>query len=316
MTSIPESVTLIRENFQKPRSLSQIRADMLGVPTPYVMVVGLNDRVEITGPLDGDIHALPTHVATRRAFRYSRPVLDFDPLLLLQCNYLGFPVIRRELASLLPDTSVEPWHRLLVRAHLQGASIGPVAGSHTIIENWPRPELSGAYAHYRFSLDPDAAMEALPSLIVEEINQQPKLTQRDQRADTAVAYCHQCSEDFMSTLETMGMVVQMLPAFDYDLIRNSNSTYVAWFDAVDEAIDLQILNQLKIGLEFPGVVVASPRLVDDFDLLFYAQPAYSLFEYVVSGFNPQAWMARTRDLGSTFPSTGCLNNQAILRKIS
>jgi hypothetical protein len=312
MTSIPNNLTLIREDFQKAGSLTELKAAMGAATTDYVMVAGIRDIVDVSGVLDGDVHYLPTHVATRRAFRYSRPVLAYDPVLLAQFNYMGLPILHRSLIPLVPDTAVEPWHVALVRAQLQGASFSLVAGSHTIIEPWPRPELSGAYAHYHHSLDPAATMEAVPTVLVQEINQQPFYTLRDPRAESFRIFCRNCSNDFIGSLAASNVVVETLPEFDYNRIRDSNATYVAWFDGIEGANDDKVLSQLQVGLEFPGVVVISPRVVADLTLETYRLPANGIF----SGLDPAAWMARTRDLGPTLPVAGYTNTQAILGKIS
>lgn len=315
MTSIPPNLTLIREDFQNPRALSQIKASMEAAPTDYVLVVGANDLVDVSGTLTGGVHYLATHVATRRAFRHSKPVLAYDPLLLIQFNYLGAPILHKSLLPLFPDTSVEPWHRVLVRAQLQGASFSLVAGNHTIIEPWPRPELSGAYAQYRYSIDPDAIMEAVPSVLVREINQQPFYSLRHPRAEPVTVFCRGCSPEFLGSLPAMNVTIELVQDFDYNRIRSSNTNYVAWFDGIAEAVNTETLNQLQLALEFPGAVVVSPRIIEHFSVAAYHHPAFSTLRGIVRGFHPVAWMAQTRDLGLTPPSEGYVNNQAILREI-
>lgn len=315
MTSIPSNLTLIREDFQNSRALSEIKAAMQAAPTDYVMVVGLNDLVDVTGPLTGGVHYLATHVATRRAFRHSKPVLAYDPILLTQFNYLGMPILHKDLVTLFPDTSVEPWHRLMVRAQMQGASFSLVTGNHTIIEPWPRPELSGAYAQYRYSIDPDAIMEAVPSVLVREINQQPFYSLRHPRAEPVTVFCRGCSPEFLDSLPAMNVTIELVQDFDYNRIRSSNTNYVAWFDGIAEAVDTETLNQLQLGLEFPGVTVVSPRIIEHFSVAAYHHPAFSTLRGITRGFHPVAWMAQTRDLSLTPPSEGYVNNQAILREI-
>ena len=288
----------------------------MAASTDYVMVVGLNDRVEVTGTLAGDVHYLATHVATRRAPRYSRPVLAPDPLLLIQCNYIGTPILHKDLIPLFPGVSAEPWHRLLVRALLQNKDISLVSGSHTIVEPWPRPELSGAYAHHRFSMDPEAVMEAVPGVLVQEINHHLSYSLRDPRAETTTVYCKDCSPGFIAGLSGPNIWVQELTSFDYARIQSTETSHVAWFEGIDEDLGGEILNQLRIGLEFPGGGVVSPRFIDELTIPAFSHPAYSLFQYITTGFNPAGWLARTRELDHTPPDQGCVNNQAILRKIS
>ena len=312
---IPSNLTLIREDFQNPRALSQIKASMEAASTDYVMVVGVNDLVDVSGMLAGDVHYLATHVATRRAFRHSKPVLAYDPILLTQFNCLGMPILHKSLVPLFPDTSVEPWHRVMVRAQLQGASFSLVAGNHTIIEPWPRPELSGAYAQYRYSIDPEAIMEAVPTVLVHEINQQPFYSLRNPRAEAVRAFCRNCSPEFLTSLVAPNVTIEVVQDFDYDRIRTSNTNYVAWFDGIAEAVDTETLNQLQLALEFPGVVVVSPRIIEHFSVAAYHHPAFSTLRGIVRGFHPVAWMAQTRDLSLTSPSEGHVNNQAILREI-
>lgn len=312
MTSIPSNLSVIREDFQKARSLAEIKAAMEAANTEYVMVVGKNDIVDVAGPLEKDVHYLPTQVGTRRAIRYARPVLAYDPALLAQFNYLGFPIVRRSLVPLFPETGVEPWHMMLVRAQLQAASFGLLDGSLTIIEPFPRPELSGAYAEYHHSLDPEATMLAVPGILAEEINQQPYYTLREPRADTIKAFCCNCSDEFRDSLAAPNVSIETLVAFDYDRMRTSNTTYVAWFHGIDEAADAKTLSQLQTALEFPGVGIVSPRLTNVFSVESY----HSTANGIINGFSFAAWMARTCDLGPAFPTTGYTNMQAVLRKIT
>lgn len=316
MTSIPNNLTLIREDFRDPRSLSEIKSAMLAAPTPYVMVVGHKDIVDVSGILNLHIHYLQTHVATRREFRYSKPLMPFSPILLLQFNCHGIPILHKDMVPLFPDTSVEPWHRTMVRALLAGAAFGAVGGSHTIIEPWPRPELTGAYAHYRFSLDPEATMEAVPTVLVTEVNQQPFYRLRKPVSEAITAFCRNCSETFVASLAAPNVSVETLPVYDHARIRRAKTNYVAWFDGIAEAADDQILSQLQLGLEFPGVRFISPRLIPSFSIPTYHHPAFSTLRGISSGFNQAAWMTRTSELGSAAPSDGYTNNQAILREIS
>lgn len=316
MTSIPLNLTLIREDFQKPRSLSEIKVLMEAVPTDYVMVVGLKDIVDVTGPLFGNVHYLATHVATRRHFRHSRPVFPvYNPIILMQFNYLGMPILHKSLVPLFPEASVEPWHRVMVRALLQGSNFSLTTGDHTIMDPWPRPELSGAYSQYSFSIDPDAVMEAVPTVLVREINQQPFYKLRNPRNEAVTAFCRNCSSEFMGSLASYNVSVQTLETYDYGRIRTTGTNYVAWFDGMLDAVNEEILNQLQLALEFPGIGVVSPRLVEDFTIPNYHQPAFSLLRGITPGFNSTAWMAQTRDLGLTSPIAGYVNNQAILREI-
>ncbi len=315
MTSIPPNLTLIREDFQSSPSLSEIKARMGSVPTDYVMVVGLDDIVEVISPLDQGVHYLPTHVATRRAFRHSRPVVPYDPVLLIQFNCLGMPILHKSLVSLFPETSVEPWHRVMVRAQTQGASFALAQGNHTIVEPWPRPELSGAYDRYRFSIDPEAVMEAVPSIRIHEINQQPFYSLKNPRVESITAFCRNCSDDFVASLAGYNIRIEQVQEFDYNLILASSATYVAWFDSIAESTDSEALSELHTGLEFPGVSVVSPRIIDHFSLAAYHHPAFSMLRGVTPGFNSIAWMARRADLVQTPPSEGYVNNQAILREI-
>ena len=315
MTSIPANLTLIRVDFQKPPSLSEIKASMLAAPTDYVMVAGVKDIVDVIGPLFGGVHYLATHVRTRRAFRHSRPVVDvYDPIVLIQFNYLGMPILNKDYVHLFPETSVEPWHRVMVRALLAGSNFSLVEGGHTIVEPWPRPELSGAYSQYHHSIDPDAVMEAVPTVLVEEINQQPFYSLRNPRHEAVRAFCKGCSPDFIASLAGLNVSVETLTAFDYDRIKDSNTNYVAWFEDIQEAADPEVQQQLQLALEFPGVSIVSPRMVEDWTVATYHHPAFSTFRGIVPGFNSTAWMALTRNLNVQPPSEGYVNNQAILRE--
>lgn len=281
------------------------------------MVVGLNDIVDITGPLFGGIHYLATHVATRRAFRHSKPVFPvYDPILLIQFNYLGLPIIHKSLAYLFPETSVEPWHRLMVRAWLAGSNLSLTEGSHTVIDSWPRPELSGAYSQYNFSIDSDAVMEAVPTVLVQEVNQQPVYSLRNPRSESITAFCRNCSLDFIASLAKSNVSVQTAQAFDYSRIKATTTSYVAWFDGIQEGLNDETLSQLQLALEFPGLVVASPRLVDEFTIPTYHHPAFSTLGGITPGFAPTAWMARPSQLDVNPPTTGYTNNQAMLKKIT
>ena len=313
--AIPSNLTLIREDDQRPRSLSDIRASMQAVPTEYVMVVGTNDVVDVISPLISDVHYLTTHVTTRRAYRHTRPFLAYDPVMLAQCNFMGIPIIRKDLAHLFPSTAREPWHQLLVQAQLQGATISPSTGEHRIVEPWPRPERSGAFAQFRFSLDPDAVMAAVPTVLVREINQQPFFTLRNPTAEAVTAFCHNCSDDFIASLAGLNVTVETLSAFDYTRIRAAGTNCVAWFSGMAEPVNNKLLSQLQVGLEFPTVTVVSPRTVNEFDIASYCQPAFSLLG-IRQGFNPNAWLTRTRDLGIDPPSGGYINAQAIVREIT
>lgn len=315
MTSIPLNLTLIREDFQKPRSLFQIRASMLAAPTDYVMVVGKDDIVVVLGDLTGEVHYLATHVATRRAFRYSWPVVAYDPVLLTQFNCLGFPILHKSLVPLFPEAAVEPWHTVMVRAQSAGASFSLVAGDHSIIEPWPRPERSGAYAPYRYSFDPAAVMAAVPTILVEEIDQQSLYTLRDSRADTVKAFCRGCSSEFLGSLTAPGVSVETTTDLDFDRIRAANTTYVAWFDGIVAAVSADTLSHMQTGLAFPGVLTTSPHLVADFTPATYHRGAFEPVSGITQGLSPHAWMSRTRDLGLTVPTTGYTTGQAILSKV-
>lgn len=314
MATIPSNLSLIREDFRKPRSLGAIKADLAAAPTDYVMLVGLDDQVDVAGPLTQDVHYLTTKVSTRRAVRYTRPELDFDPLLLIQFNYIGSPIFRRSLVPLFPEASLEPWHTLLVRAHLQGASFSRLAGTHTIIEPWPRPELAGVYAHFRTSFDPAAVMEAVPTVQVEEINLRPFYSLKDPRAGSMTAFCRNCSHEFLHSLAALNVQVRTVGDLMVSELRRSGGEYVAWFDGIQEACRRDALLQLQIALEFPGVTVASPRLVTEFSLASYHAPAFWLTGGIHNGFAPEAWFTRTRDLGPTPPEAGYTTSHAILRK--
>ena len=317
MASVPLNLTLIREDFANPRSLNQIKASMAAAPTDYVMVVGKDDIVDISGTLEGDVHYMATHVATWRAHRFSKPVFDVvDPVELIQFNCLGSPILHQSMVPLFPETAVEPWHTVIVRAQSQGAGISRVLGNHTIIEAWPRPDRSGAYPQYQYSFDPVAVMEAVPAILVEEINQQPVYSLRSPRADTITAFCHSCSTDFIASLAGLNVSVQTLLEWDYDRIRTCESTYVAWFDSIAEDACEDILDQLVLALAFPGVVTASPYLLTEITPKTYARTPFSRMGGIIRGFSSDAWMMRTRELDPTPPSTGYSNTQAILRKIS
>ena len=315
MTSIPANLTLIREDFRNPRSLAEIKASMQTAPTDYVMVVGLKDIVDVSGNLVSGVHYLLTHITTRRAFRHTRPLIPYDPVLLIQMNYMGTPILHKSLVHLFPEASVEPWHRVLVRAQLAGSWCDPVSGSHTVVDPWPRPERSGAYSVYRHSIDPDAVMEAVPGVLVKEINQQPFFAPRNPRIEPITVFCRNCSPDFMGSLVAQNVRIETIPAFDFNRMRTSNGSYVAWFDGIEEAVDDQTLSQLQMALEFPGVAAVSPRIIDQFNVARYHHPAFSTLRGIVQGFNPVAWMAHTRGLGLSPPTTGHINNQAIVRKI-
>lgn len=315
MTSIPTNLTLIRNDFQKSESLTELKTRMLAALTPYVMVVGTNDIVDISGILTDKVHYLATHVATRRHYRHARPVLAYDPLLLTQFNYLGFPILHQSVVPLFPEVALEPWHMVMVRAQTQGASFSLVAGNHTIVEPWPRPERSGAYYEYGFSFDPAAIMEAIPTLLVEENNHRPFYSLRDPRADAITAFCYNCSAEFITSLVSLNVSIQVLEAPDYNRIRAAGTDYVAWFDGIAEAVSDKTLGQLRVGLEFSGITVVSPYLLGSFTPGTYRRSAFSTLGGIISGFYPRAWMARTRDLGISPPSNGCVNTQAILREI-
>lgn len=287
---------------------------MTQASTDYLMVVGQNDIVDISGTLTGDIHYLTTHVATRRQLRYTRPVLAYDPLLLTQYNYLGTPIVHRSLVPLFPEAAREPWHTLLVRSQAQGASFSLIPGDHTIIDSWPRPALGGAYAEYRRPFDPEAVMEAVLGLLVEEISQQPYYAFRHPRAETVKAFCRGCASEFLASLTEGGVVIQEVPSFDLAQLRASETTYVAWFDGLADSAGKQILSQLRLAMEFEGVTTVSPRVVSDFTPASFHCPAFEVMG-IRRGFSPIAWMSRTADLSSTPPSTGCVNSRVVVREL-
>lgn len=313
--TIPVNLTLIREDFQKPRALSELKASMLAAPTDYVMVVGKDDIVDVIGVLEEDIHYLASHVATRRAYRHARSVVAYDPILLVQFNYMGLPIFHQSMVPLFPEAAAEPWHTTLVRAQTQGASFSLVAGTHTIIEPWPRPVLSGAYSQYGFSFDPEAVMEAIPTILVQDINHRPFYSLRNPVAEAFTAFCHNCSEEFMDSLIASNVSVRVLAAPDYDQVRGASTEYVAWFDGILEPTGDRTLSQLRVGLEFPGVGVMCPYLLSDFSPATYRRSAFSTAGGIISGFYANAWMARTRELGPTPPTGGYINTQAILREV-
>lgn len=315
MTTVPLNLSLIREDFRNPRTLSQIKADMLAAPTDYVMVVWDNDELDITGVLEGDVHYLTTHVSTRRAFRFTRPLPDYEPIHLLQYNYLSRPILHQSLVPLFPETAVDPWHTVLVRAQTQGASFSQVAGSHTIVELWPRPERGGVYAEYDYPFDAVAIMEVVPTVLVEEINRRPFYTLLDSRAEAVTAFCHNCSDDFMADLAAPNVTIEILLAPDYERVRNAKTNHVAWFDGIAEAVTGRTLNQLQVGLEFPGVSVISPRVLTVLSPETYSRQVFSAVRGITVGFSSSAWLAQTRDLGLSPPIAGYSNTRAILREI-
>lgn len=314
MATLPPNLTLIREDPRQPRSLSKIKASMTQAPTDYVMVVSLADIVDIPGTLVGDVHYLTTHVATRRQYRHTRPTVAYDPLLLTQYNYMGSPILHRSLIPLFPEAAREPWHTLLVRAQTQGASFSLIPGDHTIVDSWPRPALSGAYAEYRRPFDPEAVMEAVPALLVEEISQQPFYRFRNPLAETVKAFCRGCAPEFLASLVEGGVVIHEVAGFDLTQIRASTETYVAWFDGIADVAGKNLLTQLRIGLAFPGVSVVSPQVVTEFTPGSYRCLPFEV-RGIHRGFSSIAWMSRTADLSSTPPTTGCTNSQVILREI-
>lgn len=314
MTSIPANLTLIRDSLKKPGSLATLKAAMLAVATDYVMVVGEEDIVDVQGTLDGEVHYLATHIATRRAYRYAKPVISYDPLLLSQFNYAGRPILHQSIVPLFPTSAVEPWHTVMLRAQTQGAGIGRVAGNHTVIEPWPRPELSGAYAPYHYSFDPAAIMEAIPSIIVEDVNHRPLFRLRNPMAEAITAFCLDCSDEFVGSLAAPNVRVEVLLAPDFERVRQTKTNLVAYFESIEEPVSDQILGRLQLGLEFPGVSAVSPRLVSALSVQTYRQPAFSAVGGLISGVHPKAWLTRTRDLGLGPPSEGAVNTQAILRE--
>lgn len=315
MTTIPPNLTLIRENFQKPGSLAALKAAMLAAPTDYVMVVGKDDIVDISGVLEGEVHYLATHVATRRAYRHARPVLVYDPVLLTQMNYAGMPILHQSVVPLFPETAVEPWHTVMVRAQSQGASFSLVGGSHTIVEPWPRPIRGGAYSQYRYSFDPAAIMEAVPAILVQEINQRPFYSLRDPRVEAVTAFCHNCSDDFISSLAAPNVHIRVMAVPDYSWVQAASTNYVTWFSNIAEAVTDKFMNQLQLALEFPGVSIVSPHVLGTLSPATYSQSAFSTAGAIINGFHSGAWMARTRDLNVNPPSSGYTNTQAILREI-
>lgn len=316
MTIVPLNLTLIREDFRNPRSLAEIKADMLVAPTDYVMVVWDNDDLNITGVLEGDVHYVTTHVATRRAPRFTRPLPDYEPIHLLQYNYLSRPILHQSLVPLFPEVAVDPWHTVLVRAQTQGASFSQVAGSHTIVEPWPRPERSGVYAEYDYPFDAAAIMEAVPTVLVEEINRRPFYSLLDSRAEAITAFCHNCDEDFIADLAAFNVTIEILLAPDYDRVRSAKTNHVAWFDGIAEAVTGRTLNQLQVGLEFPGVSVVSPKVLSTLSPATYHRTVFSTVRGITTGFSANAWLSQTRNLGASPPSVGHTNTQAILREIS
>jgi hypothetical protein len=287
---------------------------MTQASTDYLMVVGHDDIVDISGTLTGDIHYLTTHVATRRQFRHTRPVVAYDPLLLTQYNYLGAPILHRSLIPLFPEAAREPWHTLLVRAQGQGATFSLISGDHTIIDSWPRPALGGAYAEYRRPFDPEAVMEAVPGLLVQEIGQQPYYAFRNPRAETVKAFCRGCAPEFLASLADGGVTVYEMPTFDLPQLRASETSYVAWFDGLADSAGKSILSQLRLAMEFEGVTTVSPRVVSDFTPASFRCAPFEVMG-IRRGFSPIAWMSRTADLSSTPPSTGCINSQVVVREL-
>jgi hypothetical protein len=285
---------------------------MTQASTDYLMVVSQDDIVDIPGTLTGDIHYLTTHVATRRQFRHTRPVVAYDPLLLTQYNYLGAPILHRSLTPLFPGAAREPWHTLLVRAQSQGAGFSLIPGDHTIIDSWPRPALGGAYAEYRRPFDPEAVMEAVPGLLVQEISQQPYYAFRNPRAETVKAFCRGCAPEFLASLADGGVTVYEVPTFDLTQLRASETSYVAWFDGLADSAGKNILSQLRLAMEFEGVTTVSPRVVSDFTPRSFQCAPFEVMG-IRRGFSSIAWMSRTADLSSTPPSTGCINSRVVVR---
>lgn len=315
MTTIPGNLTLVRSSFRDPGSLKTVKDAMLAAPTDYVMAVGPDDLVDVLEPLTGDVHYLATHVGTANAYRYSRPVLDYDPLLLTQFNYLGSPILHRSLVPLFPEAAVEPWHTVMLRAQAQGADFSLVSGGHMIIEPWPRPKFSGAFAHFRTSFDPTAVMQVLPGILVTETNQRPFYSLLPTRSGPVAAYCRDCTPGFMSSLEAPGVSIHQVTSQDLNLMCTSNAEYVAWFDGMAETANSRVIEQLQVALEFPGVAAVSPRLVEEFTPSSYHMAAFWLKGGLYSEFSSRAWMLKTTKLSQGFPVTGCTNSHAILRKL-
>jgi len=137
---------------------------------------------------------------------------------------------------------------------------------------------------------------------------------RNPRYETVKAFCKDCSPEFVASLAGLNSSVEVLSTFDYNRIKASNTNYVAWFEHKQEAVGPDTLQQLQLALEFPGISVVSPRLVEDWTIPNYHHPAYSTLRGIVPGFNSTAWMAQTRKLNDSPPLSGYVNNQAILKE--
>lgn len=307
--ALPANVTVVHSN--RYPSLSALREALLLAPTDYVIAVRSNDRLTIDGPVTGDICYLPSAIGTRRYSGYPRPAIPFDPLLLIQWNYMGHPVVRKELAALLPDTAQEPWHVLLVRAWLQGASFSQVAGLHTLVLTYPWPEESPAYSPFCFPFDTRAIEEAVPTIQAERINHRAYFQMREVRQKGIHVFHRGCSEEFLNSLAGYSVTLQHMPIPDMNLMLSSEAEYIAWFEDVRSSAERDLFGRLLPALEFPSVRYVSPRLVDG----YLYEPAPADFG-ISSGLHPgaihKAWIARRASLLSPIPNLGHVLGHAVL----
>lgn len=313
MSTIP-NLTIIPDDLTSYSSLSRLRTEMLNAPTDYVMVTGALDTVEITQDLTDDVHWLPTFLRTKRTTHQGRPVIPYDPVLMLQFNYAGSPIFRKELALGFPEASVEPFHAMLVRAVTAGKTFSLATGKHEIMNQWPLLAPSGAYGRFTTSFDPVAIEEAIPGLTVSEINHRPFFKLRDTRHGRIEGLTRGCSMAFLESLAGYNVTVRQVSDISNDLITSSEADYIAWFDGIQEAVDTNTLNHLAAALEFPGVVAACPRLISDFSVQTYHLLPYGLKSGIYQGFSPRAWMIRQSH--EVIPVTGYTSSHAILRPVA
>ena len=301
----PANLTLIP--LGKQDSLARLKQRMLDAPTDYVMVINPLDQVVVDDPLTGDVHYLPSLIRTRRALRYVYPVIDYDPLLLSQHNICGSPIIHKDLVPLFPIAAQEPYHGFLVAAMQQGASISLVDGMHQIVDPWPRPEVSGAYHRWFGRFDPAAVQAVAPGLLVVDLADHPMYYLQDTRKDTVEVFHTGCSPQFLDSLKASW--VTLTPAAAPQI--SQTAAYTAWFEGIEEALDDQTLDDLRIALHFPQIEAASPRIVNEYSIEEFTRRLPWECRAVYRGLNSRAWIKRST---GSVPTTGGTYSRVVLRE--
>lgn len=305
--SIPHNLSVIRLPERNLPTLSELREMMLAVKTQYVMVIGPKDSVEIDGPISGDIAYVTSILRTRRAIRQVREALPYDPVLLRQINFIGRPIVNKHFVHLLPSAADDPWHSLALAAQALDAKFVSISGSHSIIEPWPRPVRGLLWGEFKTSFDPHASA-------ANAINGRPYPTTEAYLNESFRVYHRNCGDAFLKDLIEEGVILESMPVFDWDKIKNSKEFLVGWMDGVEESFKTSPASWMKRSM-IPETRYVSPGLTENFRIQSLSYGHHWFECGIYPGFDTRAWFVRRESIWRDPPTAGHTSSYVTLKTL-